>query len=253
MVRGEVLGAVKPAAPTRHGRTGYRALGGYGALVAGAWLALVVIRTSPYRDFVGHRVLGENAISPPAAVGLFAVGWLLMLVAMMVPGALPGMRTEGWRVNGSVRAWLAGALAPWLLFGFMFAAADLVMHAVIAPRFPLFALRLPALTWLGAGAYELALWARSAPVTASSHAKGGAVHGAFQRGWERGGACVRDGWLMMLAVAGSHDQLVAMAAVTIGMSAPSYVTTRFPRLRWIRAATGTALAFVGARLLVLAP
>jgi predicted metal-binding membrane protein len=238
---------------------------GHAVLAAGAWLSLIAIGASPYREYVGHSVLGESSVSPPAAVGLFAVGWVLMLLAMMVPGALPGIRLEGRRADGSVHSWLAGTLTPWLLFGFAFGAADLVMHAAIAPRFPAFAVRLPALAWLTAGAYQLALSVMSgrarrvrsateAPSRAvasppvrrpRSHAPAARV--AFRRGWGRGWLCLRDGWVLMLAASGGHDDLVVMASAMVVMSAPSYLR----RPHWFGAASGAALVVVGARLLAL--
>lgn len=115
-----------------------RALGGYAAVVAAAWLALTLIHYSPYAGYFGHEVLGQGAFAPPAAVGLFTSGWLLMIVAMMVPAALPTLAhlLRGHSV-GLTAVWLAGILAPWALLGFVFAAGDLVVHSAVAPRYPL--------------------------------------------------------------------------------------------------------------------
>src|SRR5690606_5536121 len=129
-----------------------RALGSHVALVAGAWLALVLIHYSPHGRYFGHEVLGESALAPPAAAGLFTAGWLIMIVAMMLPAALPVLaRLLRGGAVGHVATWLVGNLSPWLLLGFAFGAADLVVHSVVAPHYPLLVARLPSILWLAAG------------------------------------------------------------------------------------------------------
>ncbi len=248
-----------------------RGLGGYAALAAGAWLALALVHGSERSWYFGHEVLGAPTISPPLAVGTFMAGWLLMTLAMMLPGSLPELASRRRRGTGGQAAmWLAGDLSPWLLLGFAFATADLLMHGVVAPLWPLWAARAPALLWLAAGAHRLVLasgnGARdpSAPtlraaVGGDSAAAGGYLAlaagafgarrsrggraAAFVSGWRTGLACLRSGWLLMLAVAGAgHGELVAMAAATLLMSAPAYR----PLPRWVDAGAGCAMGVLGA-------
>ena len=225
-----------------------RALGGCAVLVAAAWLALALIHYSPYARYFTHEVLGESAFSPPAAVALFTGGWLIMIVAMMVPGVMPVLAhsLRGGAV-GHWATWLAGNVSPWLLLGFAFAAADLVIHSQVAPRYPLLAARLPSLLWLAAGAQLVLVSAALNRVDAPHTRAGMTTHrSAFLRGWRTGLADLGAGWLMMLAVAGSHGHLAVMAAVTVLMSAPSYR----PVPRWSSVTAGASLALLGARLLL---
>lgn len=220
---------------------------------------LALIHASPYARYFGHEVLGEG-VDPPAAVGLFTLGWSLMTIAMVVTSALPvvaggrlggaasGARGEprGLTWTGS-HAWLAGALGPWLLFGFAFAAADLVVHSVAAPAYPLLVARLPALSWLAAGGYHL-LWIAVVPrtVAATRASVTSSPRAALIRGWREGLACLGQGWVLMLAVASQHGQLGVMIGATVVMSA-----TPSPRVpRWLNYAVGVIMVAVGLRLLI---
>lgn len=204
-------------------------------LVGCAWLTLLLIHASPYATYFGHGVLGESSVSPPTALGLFATGWLLMLLAMMVPGALPDLLRAVAR-GSRASSWLAGNLAPWMLFGFAFAAADLVVHSVIAPRFPLAAAGAPVWLWLAAGTYHLIVMA---PRDRGAAAR--AERRAFLLGWRAGSRCLGTDWLLMLAVAGSHDQLLVMAAATVVMGSRSYVGLP----RWCHALVALGMVTLG--------
>jgi predicted metal-binding membrane protein len=118
-------------------------LGGLlGAMAATAWLALWLWGSSSARGYLGHDAAGP---SPVVTAGLFVFGWLLMIVAMMLPSSIPlvvtfsrlvGRRRRPGRLVGLL---LVGYLAVWTAFGLAAWAADRVVHAAVE-----------ALPWLAA-------------------------------------------------------------------------------------------------------
>src|SRR6476619_3523162 len=61
-------------------------LGSLGALTLIAWTSLWLWEGSPYRAFLGHA----GGVGPlPLEATLFSLGWVLMIVAMMLPSSVP--------------------------------------------------------------------------------------------------------------------------------------------------------------------
>lgn len=130
------------------------------SLIALAWLALWGLGHSPFGNAHHHRL---GAIAGDRALLLVAiVGWLVMIVAMMLPTSLPliGLfvvmtrrRPDRWRLLGLL---IGGYLAIWALFGLVAHLGDAALHVVIARSLWLTerAWALGALTLLVAGAYQ---------------------------------------------------------------------------------------------------
>jgi predicted metal-binding membrane protein len=106
--------------------------GSLAALAVAAWLALWAIEGSPYGRYLHHDVVGST---PLLGVGLFTVGWVLMIVAMMLPSSTPlvvifarlvGRRRRPRRL---VLLLLTGYLIVWAAFGFGAWIADRGVHA----------------------------------------------------------------------------------------------------------------------------
>lgn len=108
------------------------------ALVALAWLSLVLWGHSPYGRYLSHDGLAE--IEKGADAGLLVVfvgGWTLMTVAMMLPTSLPlvllfrrltaSKADSGWLIV----LLLGGYLAVWTLFGGVAHLADLLLHQLL--------------------------------------------------------------------------------------------------------------------------
>jgi predicted metal-binding membrane protein len=111
------------------------------ALAGLAWALLLLWATSPWGRYLGHGdwtragIVGAFCAALPAGgalvpAGLYAGGWLLMLVAMMLPTALPVL----WiveRMAGRRRMLVAAAgyLAAWLAFGVAAHLADALVAA----------------------------------------------------------------------------------------------------------------------------
>ena len=100
-----------------------------------AWLALLVWAASPYGRFLNHDA-GGSALAVEA--GLFVAGWVLMIVAMMLPTSIPLVATFGALVRsrpepgvlialvvvGYVIAWSAFGLGAWMLDRLVHAGVD---------------------------------------------------------------------------------------------------------------------------------
>ena len=111
------------------------------ALVALAWLALIVWGQSPYARFLSHQELEDVDVGlGGASLGLtlvFVLGWTVMTVAMMLPTSLPlfslFQRLVRQRPNAQrlVALLIAGYIAIWSLFGFVAHAGDRGIHLAV--------------------------------------------------------------------------------------------------------------------------
>ena len=95
-------------------------LGSLVALAAVAWLSLWLWSASPYGRYLHH----EGGIGPlPLEAAVFALGWVLMIVAMMLPSSIPLVMTFGAlvqrrrRPRALVALLLVGYLVVWGAFG----------------------------------------------------------------------------------------------------------------------------------------
>src|SRR6476619_6703004 len=101
-------------------------LGSLGALTLIAWTSLWLWEGSPYRAFLGHA----GGVGPlPVEAALFSLGWVLMIVAMMLPSSIPLVLTFGALVRrrhapGHLVVWTGFGLAAWVLDRGIHAAVD---------------------------------------------------------------------------------------------------------------------------------
>jgi predicted metal-binding membrane protein len=113
-----------------------------GGIAAAAVLALIVWEGSPYGHYLHHDATGT---APLIAASLFTVGWLLMIVAMMLPSSLPlvvlfaAMVRRRRRPSVLVALLLIGYAIVWTGFGLAAWAMDRGVHAAV-----------DALPWLAA-------------------------------------------------------------------------------------------------------
>ena len=108
--------------------------GSLAALAVAAWLALWAWGASPYARYLHH----DDGVGPLAAqASLFAVGWVLMIVAMMLPSSVPLVMTFGAlvrrrrRPGALVGLLLAGYLSVWAAFGLAAWVLDRGIHAAV--------------------------------------------------------------------------------------------------------------------------
>jgi predicted metal-binding membrane protein len=110
-------------------------LGAALAAIAGlAWLSLALWSASPWGRYLHH----EGGVGPlPVEIALFVVGWVLMIVAMMLPSSVPlvlvfaGVVRRRPRPGVLVGLLLAGYLAVWSAFGAAAWILDRGIHAAV--------------------------------------------------------------------------------------------------------------------------
>jgi predicted metal-binding membrane protein len=107
------------------------------ALSGLAWLTLVVWGQSPYARYLSHHSLDEVR-GGGGLMGVFVAGWVVMLVAMMLPTSLPliamfhklvSRRPERLQLTSLL---LIGYLSIWVAFGMLVYLGDTVLHALVA-------------------------------------------------------------------------------------------------------------------------
>lgn len=107
-------------------------------MVVCAWLALALWGASPYARYLGHnaREGGGPAVAAGGVV-LFFVGWVLMILAMMLPtatrlladfGLVVHARPERLRLQVLL---VAGFVSVWVAVGSAFQVGDNAIHAVV--------------------------------------------------------------------------------------------------------------------------
>ncbi len=110
-------------------------VGSLGALVVLAWTSLWLWERSPYGAYLGHA--GVAAGHLPLEAALFSLGWVLMIVAMMLPSSIPLVMTFRALVSRRrhpgrlVALLLGGYLAIWAAFGLGAWLLDRVVHLAV--------------------------------------------------------------------------------------------------------------------------
>jgi predicted metal-binding membrane protein len=106
-------------------------------LIVLAWVTLWIWGQSPYGRFLTHEGFRVTDDSDSRRVLLIVAGWVVMIVAMMLPTSLPliGMfhRMTRQRPDGTqlVCLLIAGYLFIWTLFGVVAVLGDAVLHTVV--------------------------------------------------------------------------------------------------------------------------
>jgi predicted metal-binding membrane protein len=127
------------------------------ALIAIAWLALIAWGLSPYGSSLSHGELAETQLRLDGEylikATVFAAGWALMTIAMMLPTTLPLLQLF-WTITRRrsnrrilMALLLTGYLVTSLLFGVSTHLADFWIHRAVESN-----VRLHANTWLLAAA-----------------------------------------------------------------------------------------------------
>src|SRR5438105_5622574 len=216
------------------GAPGISLFGGLlGGLIGLAWLGLVIWGVSPYGRFLDHKNLDAVRLEGGPAMLLFVLGWVVMIVAMMLPTSLPlvalfrGMvrqRADGGRLIGLL---LLGYLSVWTVFGLVVHAGDAALHMLVAgqPWLSEHVVYIGAATVLLAGVYQFTPLkyhcldrCRSPLAFVAGRWRGRRPTGeAFQLGVAHGLFCVGCCWSLMLLMfgigVGSLGWMLALGAV----------------------------------------
>jgi predicted metal-binding membrane protein len=218
-------------------RSGKLFVGLTGALVALAWLGLVLWEHSPYGRFVSHKGV-HHGTTPFSGddyrlLIFFVAAWTLMTVAMMLPTSLPliaffqalvRQRSDQARL---VALLVTGYLGVWVAFAFVAHLGDQGIHAA-AERVGWLeenAWVIGASTFLFAGLYQFSSLkyrcldkCRSPAAFVLGHWRGRNEGGeAFRLGVHHGLFCLGCCWSLMLLMfavgVGNIGWMLALAAV----------------------------------------
>ena len=188
-------------------------------------------------------------------IGWFALTWLLMMAAMMLPAPTPMVVAYGGRARSraATAAFAVGYLAAWLAAGFVaYAAIQTVRAAELgflswheAGRF------VAAAVIAGAGLYQLTSRKRTflrrcceRATFVDAHFRPGAPS-ALRVGIEHGGDCVGSSWALMAALFTFGVMSVTWMALVAALIAAERLAPRVTRvavvLVFVALATGVAL------------
>jgi len=107
-----------------------------GAIVVFAWAVLAAWGASPFAPLLSHRELAEGGLTV-FRLAAFTAGWLLMTVAMMLPGSLPLINLfhalVARRADRDILSLcvILGYLMVWSAFGVAAFAGDATLHAAV--------------------------------------------------------------------------------------------------------------------------
>ena len=235
------------------------------ALVIGAswaWLA--------YQDWaMAHMDIVDMAMPSGGPwtrsdVALVLVMWVVMMVAMMLPSALPMLvafrRTDAARsgdrhVEQRTALFAVGYLAVWTAFSAVATLAQWVLHAIgqVSPAMMLTSPWLAAAVLVTAGVYQWSAMKRAclgscrSPLAFLLNRWRAGSSGALRMGIEHGAYCAGCCWLLMaiLFVVG-----VMNVAWIVALSLYVLIEKVAPPNRWLAPASGAALMAWGAWLAV---
>jgi predicted metal-binding membrane protein len=196
-----------------------------------AWLTLVAWEASPYGHLLHHAESGGPLAGQAM---LFTLGWVVMIVAMMLPSSIPlvmtfaaltGRRRQPRRL---VTLLLAGYLVVWGLFGMVAWLVDRGVHAIVAsvPWLADHPQVIVGATLLGAGLWQFSplrdrcLDACRSPLGFVMHRWRGTAERreAFAMGLAHGAFCVGCCWSLMLVMfgvgLGSLTVMLVLGALT---------------------------------------
>ncbi len=106
-------------------------------LIGLAWVTLWLWGQSPYGRFLNHETLSGADFRHMGFVSLLVTGWVLMIIAMMLPTSLPLVamfyRLTRQRHDHTILVLLliAGYLSAWALFGAIALLGDGLLHDVM--------------------------------------------------------------------------------------------------------------------------
>src|SRR5919106_1506478 len=221
------------------------------ALAAIAWLSMWLWASSPYGRYLHH----EGGIAPwPVEATLFSLGWLLMIVAMMLPSSIPlamtfaaivGRRRRPRRLVavlllGYLAVWAGFGLAAWIFDRAVHAAVDTVPWLAAHPQLIVAATLLAAGLWQFSPVRDRCLEECRSPLGFVMNRWRGLAERteAFSMGIAHGAFCVGCCWSLMLVMFG-----VGLGSVTamLALGGLTAIEKNLPSGRRLTRPSGVAL------------
>lgn len=199
-----------------------------GAVVA-CWALAIGLVLSGNSDLVSHdAIIEEDRLPLPVAIGAFLIAWQLMTGAMMLPSALPVMRTYA-RITGtrprsgiSMVVFVAAYFGVWTAFAVVALGGDTGIHFAVH-NWPWLASHEEIITGsllIGAGIFQLSplkercLTECRNPLQFVWRRYRAGVAGAWRLGLANGMYCLGCCWALMLVMFGvGVGSVVLMAAL----------------------------------------
>ena len=185
------------------------------ALAGAAWLALWLWEGSPYGHYLHH---GADTGPLPLEAALFALGWVLMIVAMMLPSSIPLVMTFSALVSrrrhpgrlvvlllvGYLVVWGGFGAAAWVLDRGIHAAVDAVPWLAEHPQLIIATTLLAAGLWQFSPMRDRCLEECRSPLGFVLNRWHGTAEGreSFAMGVAHGAFCVGCCWSLMLVMFG---------------------------------------------------
>jgi len=203
------------------------------ASVVLAWATALAVHASGHAHDLHHDSLLGSRRPAPVALAAYLGVWVVMVIAMMLPSAIPllrlfaGASANQPRATWTLTAFVAGYVALWALFGWLALAVDETIHKIVDAA-PWLADRpwLIAAALLGTtGAFQfsslkercLDKCRHPAAYLLRYYRRG--PRAAFVLGWGHGLFCLGCCWaLMLLMFAAGVADLRWMAALTALMT-----------------------------------
>ena len=220
------------AAHLRDARRDRAILGGsLAALAIVAWLSLWAWEASPFGHYLHHEGSADPAI---AQAVLFTTGWVLMVIAMMLPSSVPlvvtfaaivGRRRRPGRLVallllGYLAVWAGFGVAAWVLDRGIHAAVDAIPWLAEHPQLIIATTLAVAGLWQFSPLRERCLEECRSPLGFVMHRWRGtdAPRESFAMGLAHGAFCLGCCWSLMLVMfgvgLGSVPAMLGLGALT---------------------------------------
>ncbi|HXO09974.1 MAG TPA: DUF2182 domain-containing protein [Solirubrobacteraceae bacterium] len=242
MVAGGAMAGSGSGMAGTHGMSGMQGMAGMQGMSGMAGMSGMSGMHSAAGGTVGASLIGSGA-------ALALAMWALMVVAMMVPAALPAVQHVAvnslrWRRNRAVATFVAVYISIWIAFGALLVALSPLWSGADGKLVLAVALTLAA-------GWQLTVYKRRAlrdchrPSPLPPHGRR-ATAGVIGFGWRNGVACLGSCWAMMLAMAVASSMMIFWMVALTGVVLTEKLATK-PRV-----ATRLAAVLLGAGALLTA-